>query len=129
MNGWVVNPAVSESRGAQGLPCVRALVSPSPGCLPSRCASQHLCARNSLGTCVWHASVARQLSKGAPATASAADILTVARRQLHVNEPERGTLNSVHLSGAHEQVQAGPTMVHRSGVLVDRSSSAHGLHP
>ena len=63
-----------------------------------------LCAHNSLGTCVWHASVARQLSKGGPATASAADILTVARGRYHVKQPERGTLNSACLSGAHKQV-------------------------
>src|SRR5919204_1283987 len=40
-------------------------------------------------------------------------------------QPERETLNSVRLSGAHEQVQAATTTVRSSGVLVDCISSAH----
>src|SRR2546421_5135749 len=105
MNGWVHDPPLSDIQGAQGLPRVRALVSPSPWCLWSARASQRFRLRNSLGTCVWHASVARQLSKGAPATASAADILMIARARSHVKQPERETLNLAGLSREHEQVQ------------------------
>jgi hypothetical protein len=43
-------------------------------------------------------------TKGAPATASAAGILTVARGQPHVKRSEPETRNPVRLTGAHEQM-------------------------